>query len=165
MNYRWVRNEDGSPWDKPSSLSDKYNNNQLKTIDVSKAIVENNRADRNLSIQIVKALNDKNFALAGNLQRAQKINSTIGDELLALEKANKYIDERVGLTGILIKSLGKIPFIGNFLKTDEAITEMRALAKEGASTGKIIKAGFSKAFEGLSTGAVALAAFKFFNSY
>jgi hypothetical protein len=25
MNYRWVRNEDGSPWDKPSSLSDKYN--------------------------------------------------------------------------------------------------------------------------------------------
>ena len=25
MNYRWVRNEDGSKWDKPSSLSDKYN--------------------------------------------------------------------------------------------------------------------------------------------
>ena len=145
-----------------NSLSDKYNNNQLKTKDVSKAIVENNRADRNLSIQIVKALNDKNFALAGNLQKAQKINSTIGDELLALEEANKYIDERIGLTGILIKSLGKIPFIGSFLKTDEAVTEMRALAKEGASTAKIITTGFSKAFEGLSTGAVALAAFKFF---
>jgi hypothetical protein len=145
-----------------NSLSDKYNNNQLKTRDISKAIAENNRADRNLSIQIVKALNDKNFALAGNLQRAQKINNTIGDELLALEEANKYIDERIGLTGVLIKSLGKIPFIGNFLKTDEAITEMRALAKEGASTAKIITTGFSKAFEGLSTGAVALAAFKFF---
>lgn len=26
MNYRWIRNEDGSPWNKPSSLSDKYNN-------------------------------------------------------------------------------------------------------------------------------------------
>lgn len=25
MNYRWVRNEDGSAWDRPSSLSDKYN--------------------------------------------------------------------------------------------------------------------------------------------
>jgi len=145
-----------------NSLSDKYNNNQLKTRDVSKAIVENNRTDRNLSIQIIKALNDKNFALAGNLQKAQKINSTIGDELLALEEANKYIDERIGLTGTLIKSLGKVPFIGNFLKTDEAITEMRALAKEGASTAKIITTGFSKAFEGLSTGAVALAAFKFF---
>ena len=145
-----------------NSLSDKYNNNQLKTKDVSKAIVENNRADRNLSIQITKALKDKNITLAGNLQKAQKINDVIGSELLALEEANKYIDERVGLTGTLIKAIGKIPIIGDFLKTDEAVTEMRALAKEGASTGKIIKAGFSKAFEGLSTGAVALAAFKFF---
>jgi hypothetical protein len=145
-----------------NSLSDKYNNNQLKTRDISKAIAENNRADRNLSIQITKALKDKNITLAGSLQKAQKINTTIGSELLALEEANKYIDERIGLTGVLIKSLGKIPFIGSFLKTDEAITEMRALAKEGASTAKIITAGFSKAFEGLSTGAMALAAFKFF---
>lgn len=145
-----------------NSLSDKYNNNQLKTRDISKAIAENNRADRNLSIQITKALKDKNITLAGNLQKAQKINDVIGSELLALEEANKYIDERIGLTGVLIKSLGKIPFIGSFLKTDEAITEMRALAKEGASTAKIITTGFSKAFEGLSTGAMALAAFKFF---
>jgi hypothetical protein len=145
-----------------NSLADQYNNNQLKTKDVSKALIESKRIDRNLEVQIAKALTEKNVKLAGELQQVQKINSQITDELNSLEEANIAIDKRIGLTGKLIGSLKGLPIIGKLLNIDDATKGMRALAKEGASTGDILKGGVSKAFEGIGKELTGAAIFKFF---
>ena len=151
-----------------NALADKYNNNELKTADISKLIIENERISRNLIIAKTKAINEGNDSLAIQLERELQLNAELNHELESLKEANKEIDKRVGLTGKLIGMLGKIPIIGNFINAQEAVKEMRALAKEVDENGKavnnqfkIIGAGIKKSFEEVSTAAVNLYVFKF----
>jgi hypothetical protein len=145
-----------------NALADQYNNDQLKTKDISKSIVENERIARNLQIQYAKAIADGNQDLADSIEYEQIINGLISQELTSLEEANTFIDKRIGLTGKLIGSLKGLPIIGKLLNVDGATKEMRSLAKEGASTGDILKGGLKTSFEGIGKELTGAAIFKFF---
>ena len=145
-----------------NSLADQYNNNQLKSKDIAKAITENERVARNLSIQKAKAIASGNKELAEDIEYEQILNSLISEELTSLEEANKEIDKRIGLTGKLIGSLKSLPIIGKLLNIDDATKGMRALAKEGAGTGDILKEGLKTSFGGIEKELAGAAIFKFF---
>jgi hypothetical protein len=145
-----------------NSLADQYNNNQLETKNIAKAITENERVARNLSIQRAKAIASGNKDLAEDIAYEEILNNLINQELTSLDEANKAIDKRIGLTGKLIGSLKGLPIIGKLLNVDGATKEMRSLAKEGASTGDILKGGLKTSFEGIEKELVGAAIFKFF---
>jgi hypothetical protein len=152
-----------------NALADQYNNDQLKTKDIAKSIVENERVARNLQIQKAKAIADGRQDLADTIEYEQIINSLISQELTSLKEANTAIDKRIGLTGKLIGSLKSLPVIGKLLNIEDAIKNMRLMAKEVGEDGKyvyskskIIGEGIKTSFEGLGKELTGAAALKFF---
>lgn len=136
---------------KATSLTDDYNENILKTSDVTKEIRRVNSLM--LDIEQLKA-NGTARSLGLSDAMLNKLKAQLDEELKSLEilkGQNKEIDKAVGIVGKVADGIKKIPIIGDVLNLEGFQEAMRSAAKQGQSVFgaafKNIKAGFADAFE------------------
>jgi hypothetical protein len=79
---------------------------------------------------------------------AKKILEQETAELKQQAQIVQQIEKRVGTVGVLFKGLSKIPFLGDVIKADQAMTAMNAKAYETGNRFKILGAGLKEAFKG-----------------
>jgi len=63
---------------------------------------------------------------------------------------SKEIEDKVGLTGKLLKESSKIPIIGKFIDGEEALTKMNIAAAKGASKLTVLATGFASVGKSLA---------------
>ena len=83
----------------------------------------------------------ENFSVEQNLLKA------IGEE----NKLRDKINQKTGVTGVLLKGMSQIPIAGELLKTDEALEAARAKAKETGSSIQAMSAAFGSMGKSLLT--------------
>jgi hypothetical protein len=106
-------------------LNEKYYEGTLKTKDVSKQLVQNEKDYARIQRQITLALDQGNKTLAAKFEKQARTLGKIIKEGEELKKQNGYIDKRVGLTGKLLSGLEKIPILGEAIDFEEINTSMR----------------------------------------
>jgi len=105
---------------------------------------------------------------SADLKLSKEVNEAIADtvklakqELRDLEAQAiqaRLVEQRVGRTADLMKGITKIPFVGQFVKAEEALTAMNKKALETGNSFKIIAAGLNKSMDAI-TDAAALKVF------
>jgi len=89
-----------------------------------------------------KVLKNIKFGLQSNLD----INRENLDALDKEEKIRDRIEKKLGVLGKLVKGVGKIPIVGEFLKADKILEEMEeTAAKVGSTRFKVMTAGIMEA--------------------
>tara|TARA_R110000851_G_scaffold275639_1_gene428308 strand:- start:9021 stop:11171 length:2151 start_codon:yes stop_codon:yes gene_type:complete len=79
---------------------------------------------------------------ANKIAQAQlEIARRLKDGLLEEEKARKKIEDKVGLTGKLLKGIAEIPILGKMVDTEKALSAMNEAAANNASSFKVMGAG------------------------
>ena len=79
--------------------------------------------------------------LAKEYKNAVDYNEQITKELNKQKSSQEKIDEKMGGMGNIVKGMGKIPFVGQFLETDKALVAMAKSAGKGAGKMKVMGAG------------------------
>ena len=93
--------------------------------------------------------NMKQEAVLKNILRGLESNAIIsGENLEALEKElaiRDRIEKKLGVLGVLVGSIGKIPIIGEFLNANEVLAEMEEkAAKVGSNRFSVMGAGIKE---------------------
>ena len=114
-----------------AELSNEFYEGSVRTNDVSNKIFKNQKNIRELQYQLTWATNERNEALATQLQNLINEEESANRTLKVLEGQSKQIDKAAGLTGKLLDGFKKIPLIGEVIGEDLAkINE--ELREEGA---------------------------------
>jgi uncharacterized coiled-coil protein SlyX len=74
-----------------------------------------------------------------NLDIIKQINNELKERIEKEEEINK----KLGVTGVLLKGMSKIPIVGPLLKTNEALDAAREKAKAGGNAFQVMGAGLS----------------------
>jgi len=97
----------------------------------------------NVSIQIAKNNQlGKTKDLTKELQKALEAEKDIKDQLLKQSDQAEKVNKTIGVTGSLLKGIGKIPIIGNLIDTKAALEEAAKVASEGGSKFAAMGAAF-----------------------
>lgn len=69
------------------------------------------------------------------LNKSNNFTEKLTKQLTEAEKEAARVERRLGLTGVLLKGISKIPILGDLLKTEEALTKAQEEARKKGSTG------------------------------
>ena len=115
---------------KSNDIEKQLNDRLLKRNSIQKRIMIANRNGLITDEERVK--------LVGELNMAEK---DITKELEKQLGKQKDIDKKMGGMGNIVKGMGKIPFVGQFLETDKALQSMAKTAGKGGTKMKTMGAG------------------------
>lgn len=141
------------------------NLNQLKQEQSKLKILENqarNAAKRIAKEKGIVDLAHTNLSFRRDLSNEEEaILRTAKDGFTVYEDTNKLLKERIkeeeklnrklGLTGVLLAGLGKIPIVGPLLKTNEALEVAREKAKAGGNAFQVMGAALGSMGKSLGT--------------
>lgn len=82
-----------------------------------------------------------------NLDIIEQINEALDERI----KKEKEINKKLGITGVLLKGMSKIPIVGPLLKVNEALDAARDKAKAGGNAFQVMGAGLSSVGKNLLT--------------
>jgi len=128
-------------------IGDDWNNGLLKQKDILRQIRKLDNELKNLRIEEAK------YRKEGNIQMEKAVKKSIEnldkqyEEIQAIQKANKELEKRIGITGTVIKALKDVPFLKDLLQIDEAVQAMNIAAKDGAGSFKVAFIGVKEALE------------------
>jgi len=127
-----------------SSLTEEYSSGLLKTKDITKTLTSLANTENRITQQLKQATEDRNSKLFGILQL--QLQELENERKIAekLEKENKEIDKKVGLTGKLLKTLSKIPILSDALDFELLNQKMRLAALDGKKVFKEVATEIQK---------------------
>ena len=147
--------------DKILDNQNKLRSGSVKLLDIENQIFTAKKRQDNVNAAL-KRINEANLNLSKEVSAAIKESVNLAkQELKALEAQAvqaRIVEERVGRTADLMKGIVKIPFVGQFVKAEEALTAMNKKALETSNKLKIIAAGLDKSIDAF-TDAAALKVF------
>ena len=126
-----------------TTLKSKLSQNQKELTDqaaiVAKKYKITDLANENLSALENTTEEEKALLLAaqGGFKNLQQSNDLLDKRI----KKEEIINDKVGLTGALIKGMGKIPILGDIIDTEKALDAARKNADEGGSSISAMGAG------------------------
>ena len=95
----------------------------------------------------------ENQRVALDLSQAQLgVNSDNAKALQDQLQKTQEIEKKVGLTGTLLQGMSKLPLVGQFIKSEEAIVKMREAAAGGASKIQTMMVGIGSAVKDIAAG-------------
>jgi hypothetical protein len=147
--------------DKILDNQNKLKSGSAKILDIENQIFTAKKRQDNVNAAL-RRINEANLNLSREVSAAIKESVSLAkQEVKALEAQAvqaRIVEERVGRTADLMKGITKIPFVGQFVKADEALTAMNKKAYETSSRLQIIAAGLEKSMNAF-TDAAALKVF------
>jgi hypothetical protein len=93
------------------------------------------------NLKFRKDLSDQELTLLTALKENFAIEEQLVNQVQKEDKLRDKINKKVGVTGVLLKGMSKIPIVGELLKTDEALEAARKKAKETGSSFAAMGAG------------------------
>jgi hypothetical protein len=130
-----------------SKLSDK----QVKTL---RSKAEANLRDLKIIAQelsLKQKLEDEERALLEAAKNKFSVESKIVEKIQEEDKLREKISKNIGITGVLLKGMSKIPIVGELLKTDEALEAAKNKAREGGNAFQVMGAAFGSMGKSLLT--------------
>ena len=115
---------------KADNIEKQLNDRLIKRTAIQKRIMLANRNGLITDEERVKAIAELNLA-------EQDITAELEKQLAT----QRRIDEKMGGMGNIVKGMGKIPFVGQFLETDKALQSMAKAAGKGATKAGVMGAG------------------------
>ena len=147
--------------DKILDNQNKLKSGAAKILDIEKQIELAKIRQQNVAAAQKQLLN-ANLNLSNEVKKALEDSVKLANRELYQLRAQavqaQLIQERVGRTADLMKGITKIPFVGQFVKAEEALTAMNKKALETGNRFKIVAAGISKSMDAI-TDAAALKVF------
>lgn len=101
---------------------------------------------RDISSEMATALNLGQEQLGNNIKNNKELN-------IQLDKSKK-IKDTVGLSGKLLEGISKVPIVGQFINSKEALTKMNKAAAGGASSMQTMMVGLKSATKDIIKGAL-----------
>jgi hypothetical protein len=98
-----------------------------------------------------KDLTAQELSLLSALKENFAIEEQLVNQVQQEDQLRNKINKKVGVTGVLLKGMSKIPIVGELLKTDEALEAARKKAKETGSSFKAMGAGLGSMGKSLAS--------------
>lgn len=121
--------------------------NSAQRLAIEKGIVDISHTN----LKFRKDLSDQELTLLTALKENFTIEEQLINQVQKEDKLRDKINKKVGVTGVLLKGMSKIPIVGELLKTDEALEAARKKAKETGSSFKAMGAGLGSMGKSLAS--------------